>query len=72
MRWLSDLPATGYAMRFENLPARGPSGRKLTEKISVCLDYETQQRLTDTSKRLQIHHADLVRAFILKGLNQCL
>lgn len=71
MQWISDLPSAGYAMRFENPPARSPAGRKLTEKISVCLDYETQQRLTETAMRLQIHHADLVRAFIQKGLEQC-
>lgn len=43
---------------------------KLGEKASINFDHGTRQRLEECARRLGVHYADLVRAFVVRGLQQ--
>lgn len=52
---------------------KAPSGEKrakLTERITLHMDADTRKRLSGVCGRLRVHHAELLRAFIARGLQQ--
>lgn len=70
MNWLPSLQRAAVRVsvpdssRSQEL-RRGP---KKTEPLGMRLDYDTARRLDAEALRLGVHRADLVRAYIARGL----